>query len=117
MDDGTSNNRFQPYAFTNGYYLSIRYDNINIGDVGRLTTVTVGAAVKMCSGVTVNNAVTSVNGLQGSVLSSVTMPIGLTQMRIGLNSAATNWSNTTIRKIAYYDVRLTDAQINTLTQS
>jgi len=78
-------------------------------------TVTLGSMRKMAGAYIVNSVQQSVNGSLGTEDSSATVPAGLTQLNIGSRSTGANAVNGTIRKIAYYPQRLTNAQLQALT--
>jgi hypothetical protein len=115
ISDGTANNRISTYLHTTGYYSNIRSGGSSQGDPGVLTAPTVGSVYKFAVGVETNNAISSANGTLGSADTTITMPVGVNQLRIGANETGGTYSNTWIRRITYYPVRLPDAQLQAIT--
>lgn len=64
-----------------------------------------------------NNAGISANASAVTTDTIVTLPLNLNQFAIGATTVPSQFLNSTIAKIAYYDSRLTNAQLQTLTQS
>jgi hypothetical protein len=62
-----------------------------------------------------NNAGVSVNGSSVTTDTSVTLPIDINRLFVGSSSFGTNYLNSTIKKIAYYPLRVTNAQLQALT--
>jgi hypothetical protein len=116
ISDGTDANRLSLYLFTNGFYGNIRSGGAPQGDPSRLVSPVVGAPYKAAMGVVVNNAILAANGSVGTADTSLLMPVGVNQARIGTNQAGTAVSNTTIKRIAYYPVRLSNDQLQALTR-
>jgi hypothetical protein len=115
ISDGTSNNRLSTYSHTSGYFSNIRSGGSVQGDPGLVTTPTVGAQYKFAVGVETNNAIACLNGTLGLADTSIVMPVGANQMRIGANETGAGYSNTWIRRITYYNTRLPNAQLQALT--
>jgi hypothetical protein len=75
-----------------------------------------GSTRKMAGAYAVNSVQQSVDGFLGTEDTSATIPNGLTQMNIGARaSGAAFILNSTIKKIAFYPERLTNAQLQSLT--
>jgi len=77
--------------------------------------VTLGSYRKMAGAYTADSVQQSVNGSLGTEDTSATIPSGLSQMNIGTRSSGANTVNGTIRKLAYYPLRVTNAQLQALT--
>ncbi len=77
--------------------------------------VTLGSYRKMAGAYTADSVQQSVNGSLGTEDTSATIPTGLVQMNIGTRSSGANTVNGTIKKIAYYPLRVTNAQLQGLT--
>jgi hypothetical protein len=78
-------------------------------------TVTLGSNRKMAGAYAFNSIQQSVNGSLGTEDTSSEIPTGLVQMNIGSRAAGTSVVNGTIKKIAYYPLRVTNAQLQALT--
>jgi hypothetical protein len=115
ISDGTSNNRLSTYSHTSGYFSNIRSGGSVQGDPGLITTPTVGAQYKFAVGVETNNAIACLNGTLGLADTSIVMPVGANQMRIGANETGGAYSNTWIRRITYYPRRLSNAELQAIT--
>lgn len=77
--------------------------------------VTLGSYRKMAGAYTANSVQQSVNGSLGTEDTSATIPTNLVQINIGSRAAGTSAVNGTISKIAYYPLRVTNAQLQALT--
>ena len=75
-----------------------------------------GSTRKMAGAYAVNSVQQSANGFLGTEDTSATIPAGLTQMNIGARASGSVFIlNGTIRKIAYYPVRIQNNQLQALT--
>jgi hypothetical protein len=115
FDDGTANNRL--IAFTNvGTTPAYR---VVVGGVDQavvnLANITAGTVGKLSFGYQVNNFAGSANGAAVGTDLSGTLPTSLAVARIGVNVAGVAVLNGTIKRIAYYPQRLTNAQLQALT--
>ena len=115
FDDGTANNRL--IAFTNlGITPAYR---VVVGGVDQalagLANITVGTVGKMSFGYQVNNFAGSANGAAVVTDLSGTLPTSLAVARIGVNVSGAAALNGTIKRIAYYPVRLQNSQLQALT--
>lgn len=115
ISDGTANNKISTYLHTSGYYSNIRSGGTVQGDPGVLTAPTVGSVYKFAVGVETNNAISSANGTLGSADTTITMPVGVNQLRIGANETGGTYSNTWLRRITYYPRRLSNAELQAIT--
>jgi hypothetical protein len=77
--------------------------------------VTLGSNRKMAGAYAVNSIQQSVNEFLGTEDTSSEIPTSLVQMNIGSRAVGTNVVNGTIKKIAYYPLRVTNAQLQGLT--
>jgi len=78
-------------------------------------SVTLGSYRKMAGAYAVDSVQQSVNGFLGTEDTSSIIPSGLVQMNIGTRSSGASPVNGTIKKIAYYPLRVTNAQLQGLT--
>jgi hypothetical protein len=77
--------------------------------------VTLGSYRRMAGAYTADSVQQSVNGSLGTEDTSATIPSGFSQMNIGTRSSGASPVNGTIKKIAYYPLRVTNAQLQGLT--
>jgi hypothetical protein len=77
--------------------------------------VTLGSNRKMAGAYAFNSIQQSVNGSLGTEDTSSEIPTGLVQMNIGSRAAGTSVVNGTIRKIAFWPKRVSNAQLQGLT--
>jgi hypothetical protein len=103
MDIDTGNARF--YSFDRGSLVT----NIN------LSTVTAGTSYKIAGAYQLNNFAASKNGNTVVTDTVATVPAGLNQMIIGRDIYNGLSLNSTIKKIAYYPIRLTNAELVSMT--
>jgi hypothetical protein len=115
LSDGSTNNQISHYLFTNGYYANVRSGGVVQGDVSRLTAPTTGANYKYAVGVKLDDAIAAANGLIGVVDSSLLMPVGINQMRLGAGATGGAVGNTHIRRISYFPRRVSNAELQALT--
>jgi len=81
-----------------------------------MVSVTAKSFAKIAAGLTQNSQALSLNG--GSVATATapfTTQPAPTTARIGSNFAGSNYLNGTIKKIAFYPVKATNAQLQALT--
>jgi hypothetical protein len=116
LHDGTSNNRLLQYVFTSGYFSAARVGSVPQGDNTAAVTPTDGSAYKVASAFAVNNSVTAVNGVTGSVDTLCLMPTALNTLAIGAEWNNANIVNSTIRRLTYWPARLPDSTLQTITQ-
>jgi hypothetical protein len=114
-DDGSANNRI--ISFKNGTTPTIRVitngtDQVNAG----LGTISVGSPAKAAFAYKVNDFAGSANGATVVTDTSGIVPAGQTTARIGSNVASVSVLNGTIRKIAFWPVRLENAKLQQLTR-
>jgi hypothetical protein len=114
LSNGTANNRAFFYGFTSGLFFGITTGNVSQGQASSLFTPTVGSQVLLAAGFKVNDVAIARNGIQGSTDTSATIPV-VDRLFIGGNATGAATLNGTIRKVSYYPVRCTDAQLQALT--
>jgi hypothetical protein len=112
IDDGTASNRMGIVFST---ATQARYRSVTNGttDVSIDTTVSADAFVKYASAYKVNDFAISINGAAASTDTSALVPT-VSQIGIGQQFGA-GFINGTIKKIAYYPLRVTNAQLQALT--
>jgi hypothetical protein len=118
VDNGTSTsgNNYMHSAFESNKHFNVVSSGNTVAqlDAG---TCTANASAKFACAYTVNDFAASLNG--GSVASdpSGNLPIGLSRLLIGnaYDYAPQNNINGTIKRLAYYPARLTNAQLQALT--
>jgi hypothetical protein len=116
LHDGTSNNRLLQYVFTSGYFSAARVGSVPQGDNTAAVTPTDGSAYKIASAFAVNNSVTAVNGVTGSVDTLCLMPTALNTLAIGAEWNNANIVNSTIRRLTYWPTRLGNEVLQRITQ-
>jgi hypothetical protein len=116
LSDGTANNRVLIYGFTNGYYVGITTGGVSLATAGVLTTPSVGSRVSIAGGIKVNDVFIAQSGVAGTTDTSVTLPV-VNRLFIGAGATGTATLNGTISRIAYYPLRLTNAQLQALTKT
>jgi hypothetical protein len=116
LHDGTSNNRLLQYVFTSGYFSAARVGSVPQGDNTAAVTPTDGSAYKVASAFAVNNSVTAVNGVTGSVDTLCLMPTALNTLAIGAEWNNANIVNSTIRRLTYWPTRLGNEVLQRITQ-
>jgi hypothetical protein len=110
--DGTNNNRFGAYrssATVSGYIVTGNVTQMELTASGLVVNTPYTAAVAA----TANNGNFAFNGSIGAGDTSITMPT-VDRLSIGSNSGS-GTVNGHIRSIAYYNTRLTNAQLQALT--
>ncbi len=115
ISDGSTNNQATQYAHTSGYYSNIRSGGVVQGDPGRVASPVTGTPYKFAVGLIADNAIGAVNGTTGTPDTSLLMPVGVNQMRIGTNTTGGAIINTHISHIAYWPRRLTNAELQGVT--
>lgn len=106
-NDGAGNMRSAYYSGSSAVAL------LGLGVVGPL-----GAVNNMATAYRVNDFAASRNGAAVVVDTLGAVPVGVTQLNIGADpsGAAVNVSNTHIRQVVYYNTRLPNAQLQTLSE-
>jgi hypothetical protein len=116
INDGSVNNVIGTIwrSDTSRLYGVVTTSGSVVADVGA-NGVTQTNINKIALGYATNNFAASVNGAAASTDTSGNVPTGLTTLGIGRQAAAADFLNGTIRRIAYYPVRVTNAQLQALT--
>ena len=115
-DDGSNSN----YIGTISNSLSAMQNIITRNGVAEATLSTPATTYiantfnKIAVGFANNNSVAAVNNVLGTADTSCLLPLGVTSLRFGASVTSVN-ANLLIRKIAYYPLRVTDAQLQGLT--
>jgi hypothetical protein len=78
------------------------------------TTYAANTLYKQALALELNNSVSAVNGTTGTADTSVSVPSGLTTLRLAASSAGVT-SNIWFRRITYYPRRLSDAELQAIT--
>jgi hypothetical protein len=114
VNNGTTSNQIKIFSVGADPYLYITYIAAEQAyiDAG---SVSVGLPNKYAAGFTVNNFALSVNGATAVTDTSGTSPMDMTQLTIGARLSGVGQPNGTIARLAYYPVRLPDAQLQALT--
>ncbi len=115
IDDNTSSNRIQLYRANNNGSPNAGLAVVNGGSIQALITAgnTQFQNGKIAGAYKVNNFAASLNGAAAVTDTTGTIPT-VTQMQIGTGPALAN-VNGTIRRIAYYPVRLANTTLQALT--
>jgi hypothetical protein len=112
-NDNSSNNR-QSFVYVTA--TSLRYRSITNNVTDGAITVTVGADayVKSAGAYKVNDFAYSANAGSAGTDTSALVPV-VSQLNIGSEFNASTYLNGTIKKLAYYPIRATNAQLQALT--
>jgi hypothetical protein len=111
--DNSSNNR-QSFVYVTATSLRYRSITNNVNDVAITATVGADSYVKSAGAYKVNDFAYSANaGSVGTDTSALVHVVS--QLNIGSEFNAASYLNGTIKKIAYYPVRCTNAQLQALT--
>lgn len=114
LSDGTTNNRAFFYGFTTGLYFGITVGGVSQGQASSTFTPTVGSQVLLAAAIKLNDFSISRDGILGSADTSATVPV-VNSLYIGGSATGGATLNGTIRKLAYYPIRCTNAQLQALT--
>jgi len=117
LDDGTASNRHFLQATTTSTLLrhNITASAAAEAVLNTLATWTQGALFKLAGAGASNDAAASGNGLTAVTDTSVTLPVGMANLRIGRGSTG-DAMNAPIRKLRLYNVRKSNAQLEAMTQ-
>jgi hypothetical protein len=113
ISDGTANN-FIIFRYLPGFNAASQRSASLVASIGDITTFTNGQTVKAAYGNKTDDFSLAVNGTGIGTDTSGGMPI-VDRLYIGANAIAAAQLNGTIRRIAYYNTRLTNAQLQALT--
>jgi hypothetical protein len=78
------------------------------------TVYSANTVYKQAMALALNNTVGAINGVAGTTDTAVTVPTGLTTLRMAASSSVVT-SNIWFRRITYTPRRLTDAELQSLT--
>jgi hypothetical protein len=118
FDDGSTNNRFEIRFTSNTSQLSSWSGNIQ--QISSLFAPTAtglpeGVMLKASAGLLLNDAATTANGVSPGVDTSCLMPLALSRAFLGSFQGTSTFLNGHIRKLSYYPLRVTNAQLQALT--
>ena len=91
------------------YADSTVYSNISVTDAS-------ATKLKFAAGIKLNDVNLAVNGTLGTTDDSATNPDAINKLIIGNYSSGNYYINTTIKRLTYYNKRLTNAQLQSLTR-
>ncbi len=114
--EATTNNRFVVgYSQTNNTSFLVVAGGVSQADI--TGSATQGSVVKFAGAYALNNIQQATNATLGTADTSATIPLGINAMVIGADfgPTANTVLNGTIRKIAYYPICCTNAQLQALT--
>jgi len=117
VSDGTNNNVIEMYRVNSSSSASMYVARDGAGQVNTNITGSfpAGSFIKMSIGYQGNNSNAAANGTLGTLDTVCSIP-AVNQLRIGTSgSGGSAHLAGTIKKIAYYPVRVTDAQLQALT--
>jgi hypothetical protein len=114
VNDGTATNRMLTGHGTVKAFISKAGNTQYTNSFGGVT-VSINVATRVALAYASNNVNAAVNGVIGGVDDTVVELPVVTQSNIGSIAGASSSVNGTIRKIAYYPIRLTNAQLQALT--
>ena len=111
LSDGTNSNRIGSYIFTNGFYVTIRNSNSQIGEDMRPTfTPVVSSSYKKITSYSRNEYATTVNA--NTITKKFNAPIpNINSLNIGSAVVGTIRYNSTISRLTYYPIQLTNQQL------
>jgi hypothetical protein len=118
FDDGSTNNRFEIRFTSNTSQLSSWSGNIQ--QISSLfapaaTGLPEGVMLKASAGLLLNDAANTANGVSPGVDTSCLMPLALSRAFLGSFQGTSTFLNGHIRKLSYYPIRCTNAQLQALT--
>jgi hypothetical protein len=115
INDGTANNYIQQYILNSiaRPYVKVYVNATTQAEFAPVVTLINGSFFKSALAYKVNDIMFTVNQINGAGDTSATIPI-VNQMNLG-NQLGSSYINGTIKKIAYYPLRLTNAELQGLT--
>jgi hypothetical protein len=116
IDDGTNNNYWSSLATSvNGMQGVVQISGTpEATNNTPATTYNANTLYKQALALELNNSVSAVNGTVGTPDTSVTVPQGLTTLRLGASSAGAT-SALWLRRITYYPRRLSNSELQAIT--
>lgn len=115
FDDGTTNNRWIFAAgSTNQHQVTTVSGGTSDGSNTTPTTIYVtGSTYKIAAALAANDLQSFINGTAGTTDTSVTLPVGLNNLKLGASLSAT--ANIWLRRLTYYPRRLSQAEGQAIT--
>jgi hypothetical protein len=115
LSDGTNSNRIGSYIFTGGFYVTIRISNSQLGaDIRPTFTPIISSPYKKIASYSINEYATTVNA--NTIAKKFNAPIpNINSLNIGSNPVSTTRYNSTIARLTYYPIQLTNQQLINLT--
>jgi hypothetical protein len=115
ISDGTNSNIIFARRTTSGIpAVAVNASGVTQADISSGSAITGGASFKSAFAYQVNNIAISTNAATVGTDTSAVTPV-VTSMNIGSSEGATQLLNGTIKKLAYYPTRLSNAQLQALT--
>jgi len=118
---GNTNNRIELSRYTSGATarndFAVIQGGVSQADLNSLGTTTIGSSIKIAGAYNTNAFAVSFNGATALTDSSGLVPSGINAISIGSTSGGAYFINGTIKKLAYYPIAATSAQLQALTGS
>ena len=114
MHDGSANNTIN-LGWLTASVGQFRVRTANVNEANLLDTVTT-LSRRIIGAYAVNNVASSVNGSIPSSDTSVTLPTGINQLRLGTSNDGSTAHNGTIRRLTYWPTRLPNSTLQAITQ-
>jgi hypothetical protein len=115
IDDGTANNRLFAYgSSTTNTLFDIRAGAVQQINISRTGWLTAGGVTKVATAWATNDAQAAFGATLGTADTSVTVPTGLTTLRLCATTAATQ-GRTHLRRLSFYPARLPNSTLQSLT--
>ena len=115
INDGTSGNMVSFILPSNNFETYIRSAATTSADILIGITFLANTPYKVCASFATNAFSSVINAGTISTDTSGAMPVGVNKLDIGYYTAGSNYLNGTIKKLAYYPIALTSAQLQALT--
>ena len=115
MSDGSVGNRFDMYFSTGSTSTSLFVVTASVTEVSATSGgITQTVMNRLAYAYATNDVALTNNGATPALDTSVNLPTGVNQMRLGY-SLVTGYLNGWLKRVAYYNTRLPDAQLQALT--
>jgi hypothetical protein len=114
MHDGSANNTIN-LGWLTASAGQFRVRTANVNEANLLDTVTT-LSRRIIGAYAVNNVASSVNGSIPSSDTSVTLPTGINQLRLGTSNDGSTAHNGTIRRLTFFPQRLPNSTLQAITQ-
>lgn len=114
VDDGSNSQRHKISRYAAVFYGTTRISGSTVVDMS-FGTANSNTAYRVTYGYKLNDFAGTSNAGTVATDTSGTLPLSLTTANIGRNGAGGEYVNGTIKKIAYYPLRVTNAQLQALT--